>query len=380
MASLCAHFRATDNTVVVAVHATERMWLAVAFQNWPAVACGAPPRERLPPTTPRRGGMAGQNLSDFGSTAPSPIPVKGSPSPARSQSGKPRRKTKKWVPPIPVREKRRQITPGPGAYNLGWTLDASRGIGQPNWSKSTHGAMSRSGRSQDTRDFYFGSAMSNTSASFGRDSPGPVYQTAGDPGKPFPGPRASQSTAPGASSSGAIQRPFLEPTCSPGPKYLYFDNTKTRNPVYSLGSRNAIPPAPERSPGPTYYPTPKLIGNITQSSAGCFSMTARPYEREKGDEPGPGAFDVGPRQLDASRRRAPKQSIAINFNDRKGMLKVPTSETPGPETGLSELPGCIGSDLSVHGGFNRGPGHADAVMNMSKPRTDNGFTMSMIIP
>ena len=62
------------------------------------------------------------------------------------------------------------------------------------------------------------------------------------------------------------------------------------------------------------------------------------------------------------------------------MLKVSMSETPGPETGLGELPGCIGSDLSVHGGFNRGPGHADAIMNMSKPGTDNGFTMSMIIP
>jgi hypothetical protein len=41
---------------------------------------------------------------------------------------------------------------------------------------------------------------------------------------------------------------------------------------------------------------------------------------------------------------------------------------------------CRGSDLSVHGGFNRGPGHADAVMNMSLPGTDQGFTMSMIIP
>eukprot|EP01047_Picozoa_sp_COSAG01_P001468 COSAG01_NODE_33_length_35013_cov_86.824144_31_plen_154_part_00 len=92
-------------------------------------------------------------------------------------------------------------------------------------------------------------------------------QTAGDPGKPFPGPRASVCTAPGAGQMGAIQRPFLQPSDSPGPRYLYVDTTMRATPSCSLGSRNAIPPPPARSPGPCYNPSAALIGNVTQPRA-----------------------------------------------------------------------------------------------------------------
>jgi hypothetical protein len=66
---------------------------------------------------------------------------------------------------------------------------------------------------------------------------------------------------------GAIQRPFLQPSDSPGPRYLYVDTTMRATPSYSLGSRNAIPPPPARSPGPCYNPSAALIGNVTQPRA-----------------------------------------------------------------------------------------------------------------
>jgi hypothetical protein len=185
---------------------------------------------------------------------------------------------------------------------------------------------------------------------------------------------------PGFSGSGAIQRPYLEPTASPGPKYLFVDHTQASAPNYSLAGRAAIAKIAARSPGPTYNPNSTLIGNITQTRAGAFSLGARAFTREAGDEPGPGAFEVGQVQMDATRHRSPSSSIHIRYSDRKGKLKVPKADTPGPETSKPDLPGCIGSGLSIHGGFNRGPGHADAVMNMSLPGTDRGFTMSMIIP
>lgn len=295
-----------------------------------------------------------------------------------------KKKAQKWVPPILPRYQRRDVSPGPGAYNLG--------VYSPTYHKDiTHGKMARASLTQDTRDFYFGANQAKSSAMFGRDSPGPVYQAGGSPGKPFPGPRASQSTAPGFSGSGAIQRPFLEPTCSPGPKYLYKDTTLKRTEYdFSMASRAAKPPEPERSPGPVYNPNPDLIGNINDNRAGAFTMTARPYEREKGAEPGPGAFEVTTTQLDATKTRLPKHYIAIRYDDRgpdihrmadkKGKIKVPKYPTPGPETGNGKSTGRIGENLSKHGGFSQGPGHAAAIDNMSLPGSDKGFTMSLIIP
>lgn len=299
---------------------------------------------------------------------------------------KPRRKkSKKWVPPIlPRYQRRRDTSPGPGAYNLG--------VYSPTYQKDiTHGSMSKASISQDTRDFYFGANQAKSSAMFGRDSPGPVYQAGGSPGKPFPGPRASLSCTPGFSSSGAIQRPFLEPTCSPGPKYLYKDTTLPRTEFdISMASRAAKPPEPERSPGPAYNPNPDVIGHINDTRAAAFSMTARPHAREKGAEPGPGAFEVTSAQLDATKTRLPKHYIGIRYDDRgpdmhrladkKGKLKVPKYPTVGPETGNGIGTGRIGEDLSKHGGFCQGPGHAAAIDNMSLPGSDRGFTMSLIIP
>ena len=258
------------------------------------------------------------------------------------------------------RYKRRDDSPGPGSYDIGCY--------SPLYMKHlTHGRFSRSNRSQDTRDFYFGAAMSSTSASFGRDSPGPVYFAGGEPGKPFPGPRASICTAPGFSGTGAIQRPFLQPSCSPGPKYKYTDVTKNGGPEFSLGGRSAIAKRPGCSPGPVYNPNPRIIGNITQSRSGSYSLGVRDNPPQAGDEPGPGAFQVSTRQMNATKKRAPASSIHIRYSDRKGLLKIPDPQTPGPETAVPTLPGAVGSDLSAYGGFNRGPGHADAVMNMSLP-------------
>ena len=113
---------------------------------------------------------------DFGSPVRALTSGGAPPQSVRPAAGKKprRRRKKKWVPPIPVRYKRRDVTPGPGSYNIGWTH--TRTVGQPDWSRPTHGALTRANRGQDTRDFYFGAGMASTSASFGRDSPGPIYQ------------------------------------------------------------------------------------------------------------------------------------------------------------------------------------------------------------
>ena len=304
-----------------------------------------------------------------------------SPTPAKKKKKK---KKAKWVPPILPRYKRADTSPGPGSYDLGPY--------SPTYHKDiTHGALGKSSISQDTRDFYFGANQAKSSAMFGRDSPGPVYQSGGSPGKPFPGPRASICTQPGFSGSGAIQRPFLEPTCSPGPKYLYTDKTKVNTTYdFSMASRAAKPPEPERSPGPAYNPNPELIGNINQPNNNIsFTMTARAYDRPKGDEPGPGAFEVTQMQLDATKTRLPSHAIAIRYEDRgpdphrradrHGKIRVPKYPSAGPETGKG---GKMCQDLSKHGGFNRGPGHADAIANMGKVAcvANAGFTMSLIIP
>eukprot|EP01047_Picozoa_sp_COSAG01_P001469 COSAG01_NODE_33_length_35013_cov_86.824144_32_plen_114_part_00 len=57
----------------------------------------------------------------------------------------------------------------------------------------------------------------------------------------------------------------------------------------------------------------------TQAS---FTLAPRPRDRETADEPGPGAFEVGRTQLDATRRRQPASSLHIDYNDRKGLLQV----------------------------------------------------------
>jgi hypothetical protein len=120
---------------------------------------------------------AGSSMAaDYGAPL---TPGSGSGSPTTQAAGtkqphRRRHKKKKWVPPIPVRYKRRDVTPGPGAYDIGWTRQ--RSVGQPNWERPTHGALTRSNRAQDTRAFYFGAGMACTSAAYGRDSPGPVYQ------------------------------------------------------------------------------------------------------------------------------------------------------------------------------------------------------------
>ena len=319
----------------------------------------------------------------------SPSPSKKSPGGGSGSPSKGRRKPKKWVPPILPRYKKRNSGPGPGSYDLGHAGGAS-------YHKEIKGvAIPRSNPKQDARDFYFGAAMGQSSAMFGRDSPGPVYQTGGSPGKPFPGPRASVATAPGFSTGGEIQRPFLEPTCSPGPKYLYEDTTKSKTTYdFSMASRAAQPPEPERSPGPAYNPNPEMIGNITQQRSGAYSMTMRPHERPKGDEPGPGAFDVGSSfrtdQLDSTKPRLPKHYIGIRFDDRgpdmhrkedrKGKIRVPKYPTAGPETGNGKGAGLLLENVSKHGGFSQGPGHAAAIDNMSLPGSDKGFTMSLIIP
>ena len=188
-------------------------------------------------------------------------------SPAAGTGTGRKKKSKKWVPPIMPRYSRRDTTPGPGAYDLG--------VYSPTYHKDiTHGKMSRARMGQDTRDFYFGANQAKSSAMFGRDSPGPVYQAGGSPGKPFPGPRASLSLTPGFSGSGAIQRPFLEPTCSPGPKYMYKDPTLRRTEFdLSMASRAAKPPEPERSPGPAYYPSPNIIGNVNDNRAVRLTST-----------------------------------------------------------------------------------------------------------
>eukprot|EP01043_Picozoa_sp_COSAG02_P064551 COSAG02_NODE_9472_length_2206_cov_1.906028_4_plen_114_part_01 len=60
-----------------------------------------------------------------------------------------KKKAKKWVPPILPRYQRRDVSPGPGAYNLG--------VYSPTYHKDiTHGKMARASLTQDTRDFYFG--------------------------------------------------------------------------------------------------------------------------------------------------------------------------------------------------------------------------------
>jgi hypothetical protein len=87
-------------------------------------------------------------------------------SPGSSEKKGRRKKPKKWVPPILPRYKRRDTSPGPGAYNLG--------VYSPTYHKDiTHGGLPRASLTQDTRDFYFGANQSKSSAMFGRDSPGP---------------------------------------------------------------------------------------------------------------------------------------------------------------------------------------------------------------
>ena len=78
------------------------------------------------------------------------------------------------------------------------------------------------------------------------------------------------------------------------------------------------------------------LGNVNQTRSGAYSMGQRIPSPEKGSpEPGPGAFDVTDRELDATRRRSRKEiSIAERFDDRRGKVQVPKKHTPGPETAL----------------------------------------------
>ena len=103
--------------------------------------------------------MSSLDAADYGSVTVSGTPAKGS----RQQAGKRRgkEKTKKWVPPIPVRQKRQQASPGPGAYEVYAPHTCA--------SRATHGKFGRSSKGQDNRDFYFGCALSSTTSAYGRD-------------------------------------------------------------------------------------------------------------------------------------------------------------------------------------------------------------------
>eukprot|EP01052_Picozoa_sp_SAG31_P033678 SAG31_NODE_3837_length_3834_cov_1.902276_5_plen_344_part_00 len=281
---------------------------------------------------------------------------------------------KRWQPPIKQRRPRvRDNGPGPAAYVLDKPWDQRHRGGAGRWSTAS--------KDVPPRQFYQGAGPNLASSMFGADSPGPVYGTGGGCGKWAPGPRAAGGMVPpGFSPGGQVQRPSLQPSISPGPKYLYEDTTLEATRRSTMAGRSAIPKPQALSPGPTYNlrTAQGSMGNVNQNRAAGYSIRQTLPSPEKVMEPGPGAFDVTDREIDATRPRAKRLTIAERFDDRRGKIRVPRQKYPGPETAQPDYLSCT---VGAKGGtFGRSPAHGDSILDFHDTSLLMEQASRMIVP
>jgi hypothetical protein len=104
-------------------------------------------------------------------------------------------------------------------------------------------------------------------------------------------------------------------------------------------------------------------------------MAQRYRSPERAIEPGPGGFDVGERELNATRVRwsTPHHSIAERFDDRRGKIQVPKYEMPGPETSVHE---SMPSEHFIAGGsFGHATGHNGSVISFADSQVSEAMMM-----